>query len=257
MADSVGTELRRARERAHLSLADLAARTKIRVVLLEAIEREQFERLPAGLLTRGYLRAYAREVGLDPESIVRQYVAEFEPERLAPAPPSREEPHETEWEPDAAARTRWALVAPAVPLILAAIFFARVNRAPEMAPTAAADAAIAPTATTGQQQDEVVTADPPEPPPAPVSDRLRLEIYPTAPTWVEATADGRGVVFELIDAGQRRVIEAEREIVLLIGDAAAFAYSINGIPGRNLGGPGQVREIQITRENADSFVIRE
>jgi len=262
MAESVGTELRHARERAHLSLHDLAARTKIRVPLLEAIEREHFERLPAGLLTRGYLRAYAREVGLDPESIVRQYVAEYEPERLAPVRP-REELPDAVWDSDdPPARTKWAMLAPAIPLILAAIFVVRVNRAPEIAP-AAATAALGPVATTGEQRMAVDQAPP-------VGNRLpfdvaqgtpsarrgvRLDIHPTGPTWVEATADGTRVLGELIDVGQSRVVEADREIVLRIGDAAAFAYSINGMPGRSLGGPGQVRDIRIIRDNVADFLM--
>ncbi|HXH07271.1 MAG TPA: helix-turn-helix transcriptional regulator, partial [Vicinamibacterales bacterium] len=68
--------LRQAREQAGLSLADLSARTKIRVSHLDAIERGAFDRLPGGIFTRGYLRAYAREVGLDPEAVVRDYLAE-------------------------------------------------------------------------------------------------------------------------------------------------------------------------------------
>jgi len=49
--------------RVGLSLSEISARTKIRTALLEAIEREDFDRLPSGLLARGLLRAYARAPG--------------------------------------------------------------------------------------------------------------------------------------------------------------------------------------------------
>lgn len=251
MWGNVGTELRQARERAQLSLQDIATRTKIRVPLLEAIEREEFERLPAGLLTRGYLRAYAREVGLDPESIVRQYVAAFEPERLAPEPPAAP-PREMEWEPDEAARTRWAILAPAIPLILAAIFVLRVNQSPDAVPDVPDPPATA-VATMGQPVAEVAAVDPVQAV-ATRPERLRLEIHPTAVTWVEATVDGTRVMYDLVDAGDRRVIEADTEIALRVGDAAAFAYSIDGVPGRILGGPGEVRDMRITRDTYQDFL---
>jgi len=117
-----------------------------------------------------------------------------------------------------------------------------------------ASAAITSFGTTGQRVDVVAVEQAP-PPAAPVGDRLRLDIHPTAPTWVEATADGTRVLGELIDVGQSRVVEADREIVLRIGDAAAFAYSINGMPGRSLGGPGQVRDIRIIRDNVADFLM--
>lgn len=41
-----------------------------------------------------------------------------------------------------------------------------------------------------------------------------------------------------------------------VGDAAAFAYSINGVRGRTLGGPGEVRDIRITSDNYTGFQIR-
>jgi cytoskeleton protein RodZ len=254
VTESVGIELRRARERAHLSLHDLAARTKIRVPLLAAIEREDFEKVPAGLLTRGYLRAYAREVGLDPEAVVRQYVAEFEPERL-PRVHEPPDPQETEWDEPPAARSR-ALLVPVIPLALAALFFLRVHRPDDTTPVYTPT----PMGTVGQQvgivpiehAEPAAAADDVADAPAPV-EGLRLEIHPTAPVWVEATADGTQVLYELVDAGQARSIDATDAIVLRIGDAAAFAYSINGRPGRALGGPGQVRDIRITRDNHPEF----
>src|SRR4029450_10388481 len=80
---ALGDDLRLARERVGMSLHGLSERTKIREGLLDAIEHDDFARLPAGLLARAFLRAYAREVGLDPESIVKRYKTEIAP----PAPP--------------------------------------------------------------------------------------------------------------------------------------------------------------------------
>jgi cytoskeleton protein RodZ len=70
-----GGHLRRARERRLLTLADVAERTNIPLRLLAAIERNALDEIPGGLITRGYLRAYAVEVGLDAEALVAEAAA--------------------------------------------------------------------------------------------------------------------------------------------------------------------------------------
>src|ERR1700740_294679 len=88
-AMDIGAALRDARHRRGLSLEQLANVTKIRVAALEAIETNRREKLPETIFLRGFLRAYAREVGLNPEETLKQYLGQFEPvteivERAAP-----------------------------------------------------------------------------------------------------------------------------------------------------------------------------
>src|SRR5688572_21754738 len=80
----VGAELAEARRRKGLSLDELSHRTKITVLKLQAIEREDMTSLHGGVFARGFLRAYAREVGCDPDEIVRRYRAAYE-DSAAPA----------------------------------------------------------------------------------------------------------------------------------------------------------------------------
>src|SRR5437762_13790613 len=74
----IGAELRNARKARKLSIEEIARVTKISPSVLRAIDRNDFDSVPGGLFTRGFLRAYAREVGLDPEEIVDLYRTEFE-----------------------------------------------------------------------------------------------------------------------------------------------------------------------------------
>jgi cytoskeleton protein RodZ len=90
MADDVGGRLRRAREQRGLSLRDAAHRTKLSIFALEAIERNDFGRLPGGMFRRAYVRTLAAEVGLDPGELASEYCARFEPPREEPAPPQRQ-----------------------------------------------------------------------------------------------------------------------------------------------------------------------
>src|SRR5437867_11790484 len=77
MAPDVGTKLREARERRGVSLRAIAGATKISMAVLEALERNDVSRLPGGIFSRSFVRAYAVEVGLDPEATIQEFVAQF------------------------------------------------------------------------------------------------------------------------------------------------------------------------------------
>lgn len=72
-----GTMMRRAREWRGISLQQIADATKISVTVLEALEQNDISRLPGGIFSRAILRAYAIEVGVDPEQTVRDFLAQF------------------------------------------------------------------------------------------------------------------------------------------------------------------------------------
>lgn len=70
-----GERLRREREVRGISLEDITAATKIGRRLLRALEEEQFDLLPGGIFNKGYVRAYAKYVGIDEEQAVAEYLA--------------------------------------------------------------------------------------------------------------------------------------------------------------------------------------
>jgi hypothetical protein len=84
-------------------------------------------------------------------------------------------------------------------------------------------------------------------------EKLVLEIHPAGPTWVTGAADGKRVLYRLLAPGEHVTVEARNDLTFRIGNAVAFTYAINGVPGKPLGGPDEVREFQITRENYRSF----
>src|SRR5712691_7081072 len=70
---SFGEELRREREIRGISLKEIADATKISKRFLEAIERNDHRTLPAPVFTRGFVREYARYLGLSCEEMVNRY----------------------------------------------------------------------------------------------------------------------------------------------------------------------------------------
>ena len=70
---SLGETFRREREARGVSLEEISKETRIGVRLLRAIESGEFDRLPGGIFNKSFVRQYARYLGLDEETAVREY----------------------------------------------------------------------------------------------------------------------------------------------------------------------------------------
>lgn len=81
---AIGSNLREARGRRGLSLAQIDAATHIRRRYLKALENERFDLLPGTAYARGFLRTYAEYLGLDADAFVEEYNARFAPPDEAP-----------------------------------------------------------------------------------------------------------------------------------------------------------------------------
>jgi transcriptional regulator with XRE-family HTH domain len=79
MPESFGVRLRQQRERQHIALATIAEQTKIKLSLLEELERDDVSHWPTGIFRRAFVRAYAHVIGLDQDAVVREFL-EVHPE---------------------------------------------------------------------------------------------------------------------------------------------------------------------------------
>jgi len=92
MAGRIGSDLQRARTRREIELPEVEAATRIRVRFLSAIEDEDWDALPGGVYTRGFIRTYAAYLGLDGDRLAEDYRREVEgdtvprPAESLPAP---------------------------------------------------------------------------------------------------------------------------------------------------------------------------
>src|SRR5215475_9232416 len=94
-ARSIGARLRHERELLGMSLEEVARATRIPAVSLERIESERWDDLPGEVFVRGFLKSYARTVGLDADEVLAQYSAArrvpyVAPMPVAPGPKGRE-----------------------------------------------------------------------------------------------------------------------------------------------------------------------
>lgn len=258
---TVGERLRQARDQAHLTLRDVSNQTKIPSWILDDIERDDLSRIPGGIFTRGYLTSFARTVGLDGDAVWAQYKAEtatntVEPEPKAPAPATVDR-----------RVSPWIAAGLAVAVLVGSVLWrnsARVGSdAGPLAPSevrhtvsdvvpAAAPAAVPVQRAAAEVIPAVNTESPARATPAP----LVLTVHATGEVWLDATADGERRAYRLYTAGEAIDIDARNQIVLRVGDASAVTYTINGAPGRSLGGPGIVRDLVITPDDYTALVDR-
>ena len=258
-ARTVGARLREAREKRGVSLRQIATKTRISIMSLEALERSDLSRLPGGIFTRSFIRAYAQEVGLDPDRTIDDFIAELPPDAVtATASYAVIEDGEKLESDRKAVATALRLALVSLPIIGLVIYYGM-----QRAPAAGEDGA--PAATAGSRASDAPSADPPHAAAAVVSTtstpavspqvlQLSMVIAPRARCWVSVNADGEQVFSGMMNAGEKRALTAKEQITLNVGDAGAFVYTLNGRAGKTLGGSGEVVSARITRANIQDFL---
>jgi cytoskeleton protein RodZ len=260
---TVGARLREARERRGVSLRQIANSTRISVMSLEALERSDLARLPGGIFTRSFIRAYAQEVGLDPDSTIQDFLAEtpLETATAASRPAAVEDSEKLESDRQAVS-TAIRLVLISIPIVAAVIYFSthrsligRSRMAVQPAePPSAAEPARSPSEMPYAQSDAAPAAGVASLPPAVPPSGLMMEIAPKAACWVSVRVDGDSTFSILMKAGEKRQVSAREEVLLTVGDAGAFVYTLNGAAGKPLGAPGEVVSKRITLSNYKDLV---
>lgn len=92
VGESAGQQLKRAREQHGLSQKDIADAQHLRVSVIQAIEEGSYNQIDSELFLKGYVRAYARQVGADADALVELLDVELEPLRLERAKQEQENP---------------------------------------------------------------------------------------------------------------------------------------------------------------------
>lgn len=275
----LGTRLRQARERRGVSLRHIAASTKISIGVLEALERNDFSKLPGGIFGRAFVRSYAQEVGVDPERTVEEFLASLPSESASPASHAaarRVDQEESAFESQqrmAGVALRLGLVSlPIAALILYVTLFrggrppvgpeappppqSPVVRSQPVAPVAQMPILQVPdsAAAAGTAVDGVKPAEPSPQPRAVEGEGLLLDVAPSGECWVSLTVDGALVLSKVMQPGERVSRRVREGALVQVGDAGAFAFTLNGREARPLGGPGEVKSVRITPGNYQTFL---
>lgn len=257
-----GGKLRLAREQRGISLRQISAATKISIAALEALERNDVSRLPGGIFSRSFVRSYATEVGLDPDQTVHDFLDRFQgsPATVVPTSAAASEAESAFDAQQRVAGLVLKVLVVTVPLAVLILYFTMRVRTPASVttpspPPAAANVPATPTpssAAATQAPAPVATSGAARP--SGIDDGLAFEIATTGDCWVKITADGKVTVARLMHAGDKEKQEVREKAVILVGDAGAFTFSINGRPAKSLGPAGSVKTAIITKDTLASYV---
>jgi cytoskeleton protein RodZ len=244
---SFGEDLRREREIRGISLKEISDATKISKRFLEAIESNDHRALPAPVFTRGFVREYARYVGLNSEEMVNRYnfaaarddriekPPQIEKHPVAPPRDITPRPKPKRGIPPAYARVDHnAIFLVLIIIALAGVAWWTVEH--KRADAEPVEIVAPPI---------VVKAAPvPIPPPKPAETAdsvLHLTLDVTANCWVTLESDGKTVLSDEVARGDHRTFDAQDSFRFrTIGNAAGIVLTLNGVAVPPLGGDGEV-----------------
>lgn len=246
-----GEHLKREREMRGVSLEEISNATRIATRFLVAIENEQWDRLPGGVFNRGFVRAVARYLGLDEESILAEYSLAAGDRQSVPI-----------WTgtPPAVAPDRpwlvWALAVFAVLVVIGGGWFVYRGVAAWRASRRAAAAAkmsafhglAAPYHSNAPQGS--APANSPKVTDSPAkSSPLKLAVEAGKTTHVIVNADGKRVYSGILLAGKRRTFTARDRFTVSARNAGALLLKLNGQTMPPIGPPGHSGEITLTGDS--------
>ena len=274
---SFGEKLKQERVKRSITLEQISLSTKIGTRMLQALEEDKFTQLPGGIFNKGFVRAYARHVGLDEDQTVADYLEasgesvpapapEIKPETPRPerpAPPSRplpwglfaallllvalalalwnrrqHTPEEIHSQPAATQKTAdGASPAPASPQSPAQSDANVDDKVSSQASTPTKSPARPPV-TSAKPSDEAVPA-----PSAPQAGQFTVVILAREESWLSVTADGKAAFTETLLAGDQRAIHARSQIVLKSGNTGALDFVFNGKKLPSQGAYGEVKTL--------------
>jgi transcriptional regulator with XRE-family HTH domain len=259
--ERIGARLRIAREQSGKSLRQIADATKLTVRTLDALEAEKISQLPGGIYRRAIVRAYAREIGLDPEVMLRVFL-EQHPDDLPALPPLvTRKPTSYDLPPEPVVKSAppraWHVVISVlgaiIPIAAGILYFAIGVRGADSSRQVAD--LVAPRADDVWQPAVVPAAGFSEAPPAfgrPVS----VLITVSSQTELQVVADGREIVARRIRPGERVQLDLSHQVVLSGDNAGAVHFSINGRAGRTLGAVGAPLNVRIGRDDYDAWLVQ-
>ncbi len=273
---SLGAELKQAREQRGVTLEELSQSTKIGTRLLLALEQDHYDQLPGGIFTKGFIRAYARAVGVDDEKAIAEYLAATEPSQPEPQNDSellnrvvelreRRAPEDLPW-------GLFALVLVAVAVALAAWGFyskeshktSRPPRSPVANPSVLVPAQPLPqslpskTVPAVSGKDHPLAAAKKEVRPgeagtatasaapesaASAGPYFSVRVNVREDSWLSISSDGKTVLQGTFAAPALKAVKAHNQIVVRAGNVGGLDFEFNGKPLPPQGAAGELKSL--------------
>lgn len=283
---SLGARLRQERERLGRTLEEISTQTKIRQSYLEAIESDRLDTIPGGFFSRSFVRQYAQVLGVNDDELERLLDAvtvpptetvrvdkvyeDYRPNAnlqsrpsLFVSPDDEPEPeflHEAAFLKKSGSGTYWMVVA--LFLIVGSGAFLTWQSRPEMfenvfAKTGGSSIQIPVQSDVPVSQPAVAQA--PVSPSIPQLPAVQEPVQPSTPvevavlatekSWVRLIVDGERIFGGVMEAGEKRTLNAEQSAVVFTGNAGGLDFTHNGKSIGSTGPKGQVRTLVFSAQN--------
>jgi cytoskeletal protein RodZ len=282
---TLGEELKRRREERQIALTDISEATRIGTRFLKAIEADNYGVLPGGIFTRSFIRAYAKQVGMDEDEAIALYqqqttgaTAEAVPPSLQPRPPAPVEiPRPAIKSPRRAAPMTYKQSGPSINwttvvigggiaifiIIIVLALVRQLNRTSAESPPRAGSTPTNSNTPNGAANNAAASsnssasATAPAAPPVSQGEPLVVKF--------EATIDSCSIRYWIDDAqkpsdvnvkkGESQILPpAQSQVRLAIGNRPAIKMSINNREAKFPEGTGSYpAKVTITRDNLQTF----
>ncbi len=258
-----GQELRRERQIREISIEEISSATKISVRLLIALEDGDLERLPAPAFTRGFIRAYALYLGIEPEEKVNAYLADLAGGPREAASPKKARPRSRFFRGRKGSASLMVGGVAAILLVLGFIASPQRHVRPAAASVVAPRSELVAfknvdvsTAPTPFLQNSRAVAAAPAPAPAVraggaaedaalakapgVTLGITLTLEFSEDSWAKVNADGKTILNGMVHRGETRRLQARDGFRLTLGNAGGVRVSVDGRALEPLGVAGEV-----------------
>ncbi len=253
MAASFGEELRLAREARGVTLRHISDQTRISIRYLEAIEANDYKRLPGGIFNRSFIKAYAKQIGFDEKAALEGYMRTAREQGESPDDVTTT-PYKSHVYTDGS--TRSPLVTVLLSLLILAILTLGVWAVLHwyQRREAARETTTPQTPVTNGTQTSNAAA-PPATTPAPATNEFHIEVTARGQkVWVSAQVDdakkARGI---LLDQDKTEKFDPASRLKIQYAQVNARALEVT-INGRKAIVPTDKTELVITKEGYEQLL---
>ena len=266
---SFGDGLKREREKKKITLEEVAGSTKISVRMLRALEEEKFDQLPGGIFNKGFVRAYARHLGLDAEQAVADYLAAStprpRPEDLELRAMAEQKDKERQRQARLSKNMAWGWVATV--LLLIAVGFsiwgvrsereaqsgktpterkAQVNNAIGRESLVKSNSPLEAAASAGSKHappHNATGSDKPRPPSRTGTGGFTVQLTAEGDSWLSIVADGKIVFRGTLFASREQLLHANSFLVIRAGNLGGLDIDFNGMRLASQGKYGEAKTL--------------
>lgn len=237
--ESLGSHLKREREFRKISLREVSKNTRVREHLLRAIEEDRYDLLPSPTYVKGFLLAYAKYIGLDPNDILLRYesVLKGEPLIRAEVPPEKRGLWNT--------KPVWIIGGVILVSLIASYFlFLRPSESPIESIPVKQEAEGAPPSGPSPEIAMPTAVQEEEP--------FSLQLKAVEETWVSIRVDGQPEKEITFKPGEGSSYRASSRIHLIVGNAGGLDLIFNGRPLERFGKSGEVITLIFTPQGVET-----